>query len=346
MKESLLDIFERVWPSYWEFILNEPTDREQYLTSKRERIKAASEYASSLKALGDDWIEAVNNDVMSLAAPIHFPPSIIFSKDKRKTYRLCVQSFLTDVREAIITHGRTERQLTELLKPITCYLLNIVLSNMVVKESLSKDEAYSEYKQMRLHGFNSVFFPTELFPAQYVLIGYEPEQASTQAPEQASTQASTQAPTQTPEQAPTLEELIKDRKIPTIAKTDKEYLMFGEALRKQYMYLENDCYHWTLPKSLLAYMCGYIYCGDRIKKDEDDNETFIKGGPQFPAKEVTALFSGFDVHNSRYQIIRNYKLKKELPRGRWKINDLIQEFENEKKALIAKQQKSNTHPIN
>ena len=319
MKESLLDIFERVWPSYWEFILNEPTDKEQYLTAKRERIKAVSEYASSLKALGDDWIEAVNNDVMSLAAPIHFPPSIIFSKDKRKTYRLCVQSFLTDVREAIITHGRTERQLTELLKPITCYLLNIVLSNMVVKESLSKDEAYSECKQMRLHGFNSVFFPTELFPAQYVLIGYEPEQASTQ----------------TPEQASTLEELIKDRKIPTIAKTDKEYIMFGEALRREYMYLENGCYHWNLTKSLLAYMCGYIYCGDRIKENEEDgNETYKKGSTQLPAQEVNALFSGVAVDASRNVI--------HLPKNRWKINDLIKEYENKKKALIANQQKQST----
>ena len=132
-----------------------------------------------------------------------------------------------------------------------------------------------------------------------------------------------------------IEELIKDRKIPTIAKTDKEYIMFGEALRREYMYLENGCYHWNLTKSLLAYMCGYIYCGDRIKENEEDgNETYKKGSTQLPAQEVNALFSGVAVDASRNVI--------HLPKNRWKINDLIKEYENKKKALIANQQKQST----
>ena len=104
--------------------------------------------------------------------------------------------------------------------------------------------------------------------------------------------------------------------IPTIHDTDKERLVFGNALQKQYMTLQNGCYKWILRKSLLAYMCGRLYCGDRIKEDDSDYSTeYIKGKTQMPAKEVKALF-GDDVASNRYQI-------RTPPRDSWKIDELF-----------------------
>ncbi len=104
--------------------------------------------------------------------------------------------------------------------------------------------------------------------------------------------------------------------IPTIHDTDKERLVFGNALQKQYMTLQNGCYKWILSKSLLAYMCGRLYCGDRIKEDDSDYSTeYIKGTIQMPAQEVKALF-GADVASNRYSIHTP-------PRNSWKIDELF-----------------------
>lgn len=106
------------------------------------------------------------------------------------------------------------------------------------------------------------------------------------------------------------------QEIQTIHDTDKERLVFGNALQKQYMTLQNGCYKWILRKSLLAYMCGRLYCGDRIKEDDSDYSTeYIKGKNQMPAKEVKALF-GDDVASNRYSI-------RTPPRDSWKIDELF-----------------------
>ena len=106
--------------------------------------------------------------------------------------------------------------------------------------------------------------------------------------------------------------------IPTINDTDKEKLVFGNALQKQYMSLNNGSYKWTLKKSLLAYMCGRLYCGDRIKEDKIDySQKYIKGNTQMPAQEVKALF-GVDVASNRYSI-------KAPPRNSWKVDELFKD---------------------
>lgn len=323
MKESLIDIFERVWENYNDFFTKTETDKEHYLTAKRKRTEVASEYASSLLALGNNWVEAVNNDVMSLAVPIHYPPSQK-SKEKQKIFRDCVSVFLEDVGRAIYSLKKTE---LKKLKPLTRYLLGYdELTYMEIKEDLSRDEANSEYNRMKQKGLTDVcYFPTEISPAKYMVFGYNPqthqEQAST--PDQATGQASTQ------NQAPSLEELIKDKIIPTIAQTDKEFLMFGGALRKQYMYLENGSYHWNLSKSLLSFMCGYIYCGDRITEDGDGNRIYKKGYTQLPANDINKLFPDMNVDSNRNSL-------KKPPRNYWKIEDLI---EDTKKALDIIKQK-------
>ena len=51
------------------------------------------------------------------------------------------------------------------------------------------------------------------------------------------------------------------QQILTINNTTKEKMVFGRALAKEYMELINGCYMWKKSKSLLAYMCGRLYCG-------------------------------------------------------------------------------------
>lgn len=105
-------------------------------------------------------------------------------------------------------------------------------------------------------------------------------------------------------------------KILTINDTDREREVFGNALKKQYMTLHNGSYKWVLSKSLLAYMCGRLYCGDRIREDTNDyNSKYIKGSNQMPAREVKALF-GVDVASNRYSI-------KTPPRNSWKVDELF-----------------------
>lgn len=106
--------------------------------------------------------------------------------------------------------------------------------------------------------------------------------------------------------------------IPTIKDTDKERFVFRNALQKQYMTLQSGCYKWCLNKTLLAYMCGRLYCGDRIKEDVIDySKVYIKGKTQMPAQEVKALFGGVDVAANRYSI-------KAPPRNSWKVDELFE----------------------
>lgn len=130
-------------------------------------------------------------------------------------------------------------------------------------------------------------------------------------------QATTDAQSLNPEPQQELQRIEQTAStILTINDTDKEKLVFGNALQKQYMSLDNGSYKWTLSKSLLAYLCGRLYCGDRIKEDESDYRTeYIKGRTQMPAQEVKALF-GVDVASNRYSI-------KTPPRNSWKVDELF-----------------------
>lgn len=109
----------------------------------------------------------------------------------------------------------------------------------------------------------------------------------------------------------------KGKEIPTLKNTDKERLVFGNALMKQYMSLDKDKYKWHKPYNLLAYMCGRLYCGDRVI-DIDDTEELKKGHRQMPRTAVKELFSGIDVANNRYSM-------KEPPTDYWIIDDLFKD---------------------
>ena len=118
---------------------------------------------------------------------------------------------------------------------------------------------------------------------------------------------------QQPQQGEQEQQNEKGKEIPTLKNTDKERLVFGNALMKQYMSLDKDKYKWHKPYNLLAYMCGRLYCGDRVI-DID----LKKGYRQMPRTAVKELFSGIDVANNRYSM-------KEPPTDYWIIDDLFKD---------------------
>lgn len=95
-----------------------------------------------------------------------------------------------------------------------------------------------------------------------------------------------------------------------------ENRIYRRALKKGYIRLDGQD-HYTKGSAtwaLIAYMCGRIYCKDRVKGDY----TLFKGR-NFPAKQVKELFNSVDIANHRDQ------LKDKPPRNYSKIDEL---FEN------------------
>lgn len=109
---------------------------------------------------------------------------------------------------------------------------------------------------------------------------------------------------------------VEPHQIPIITGTEQEIAIFAKAISKGYMVQNGNGYKWNLTKSLCAYMCGRLYCGDWIKEDETDySRELIKGYAQLPRKELKGLF-GFDVGANRGTM-------KEPPRNVYKIEDLF-----------------------
>ena len=99
------------------------------------------------------------------------------------------------------------------------------------------------------------------------------------------------------------EALQQPIRIITINNTDLEISVFGKAITKVYITLKPDgTYEWNKTNRLLAYMCGRLYCGDRIREDKSDYTTgYKKGRGKLPAKELKNLF-GVDVGKTRDNI--------------------------------------------
>ena len=91
--------------------------------------------------------------------------------------------------------------------------------------------------------------------------------------------------------------------IPTVHGLKDEFLVYSKAIEKGYMTLENGCYKWTLAKNLLAYMCGRLYCNDKIRDETNDyTQKYIKGKVRkMPQTELKKLFN-YDVADARHQI--------------------------------------------
>jgi hypothetical protein len=187
MKGSLFDIFQRHRDCY--DFRKDPTIEEQQANPEarqlmaerfRERKQAASEYASSLIPLGNDWIEAVKHDVNKLATTL--PPSLHFNKAEREAYRDGVEDFLLDVAAALREHGKGKFLNDEYFDPVTLYRFGIEYSRNEIRKGLSTENAEQMYKAMKQRYSQVYCFPDlfSMFPATYTVMGCKAK-ASTQA---------------------------------------------------------------------------------------------------------------------------------------------------------------------
>ena len=208
MKESLFDIFQRHWDCYDH--RKDPTIEEQQAKPEarqlmadrfRERKQAASEYASSLIPLGNDWIEAVKHDVEQLTKRL--PPSLHFNKAEREAYRDGVEDFLLNVAAALREHGKGKFLNREYFDPITLYRFGIATDWEPPQTGLTKDEAEQMCKDTKQLYFPDLF---SMFPTTYTVLRYKPK-ASTPAQPQKKPDSgkngsgagnNTTAPTETP----------------------------------------------------------------------------------------------------------------------------------------------------
>ena len=146
----------------------------------REGKQAASEYASNLIPLGNDWIEAVKHDVEKLTQSL--PPSLHFDRAEREAYRDGVEDFLLKVAAALREHGKGKFLNSDYFDPVTLYRFGIFSEWEPPQTGLTKDEAEQTYKDMKQRYSKVYCFPDlfTMFPATYTVLGYKPK-ASTPA---------------------------------------------------------------------------------------------------------------------------------------------------------------------
>lgn len=91
--------------------------------------------------------------------------------------------------------------------------------------------------------------------------------------------------------------------IPDELNTDKAKKIYPKAVKAELMQPLSDGsgYQWNGSNALLAYLCGKIYCGDRIEQDTVSKEWILKRGETFFPE--TALMSFFV--NKEKQPIKN-----------------------------------------
>lgn len=109
--------------------------------------------------------------------------------------------------------------------------------------------------------------------------------------------------------------------LPDNLNTDDAKKMFEKAVKAGLMQPLKDKggYQWNKGNALLAYFCGKIYCGDRLKQDDVTKELVIKrGGVFFPEAALNSFFlnnKGENIKNlgqSRLQILRPPKGYKDI----------------------------------
>lgn len=76
--------------------------------------------------------------------------------------------------------------------------------------------------------------------------------------------------------------------------------IFAKAIEAGYMEEVGSHYEWKNTKTLLAYMCGRIYCGDYPEYSKYEQKTFWEfGNGLFPDVELNALFEQTGIGQSR-----------------------------------------------
>lgn len=133
-------------------------------------------------------------------------------------------------------------------------------------------------------------------------------------------------------------EIVKEQ-LPTIYDDEEmknlEQRVFYNAINKKYMVLRDDekAYIWKENKqlNLLAYMCGRLYCDDKVVQRQDRygkyHKKVIKGGRMKKASSIKDLFNGIDIANNRYQLLRN----ENVPEGYRLIDNLFEQEKNSEK---------------
>ncbi len=223
MKESLFDIFQKHRDCY--DYRKDPTIEEQQANPEarqlmaerfRERKQTASEYASSLIPLGNDWIEAVKYEVDYLTKSGNLPRSLYFNKAEREAYRDAVEDFLREVAAALREHGKGKFLNHEYFDPVTLYRFGIGTGWEEPQTGLSQDEAKQMATEMKQRYSQVYCFPDlfSMFPATYTVLGYKAK-ASTPAQAQNKADGSTKgtgmgnSTTANPETPPAAQETPK-----------------------------------------------------------------------------------------------------------------------------------------
>ncbi len=268
---------------------------------KQEMAQASADFAIRLTQLGERWRNAVEKNIEKL----HTTASVraVSNKARCERYRDALKEFSICVRLAL-ENIFTKSELND-LHPLTRYWLGTEeLRTMVVHTELSKEEAGDVYKN-KLQSFPVRRMFLEIpFLGRYTVFGYKGK-----ATDEASTPEG-QQPAGNEDEA----------SIPTIHPINNdlgalENLIYRRALKKGYIRLDGQD-HYTKGSAtwaLIAYMCGRIYCKDRVKEDY----TLFKGR-NFPAQQVKELFNGVDIANHRDQLDKD-----KPPRNYSKIDELF-----------------------
>jgi hypothetical protein len=118
-----------------------------------------------------------------------------------------------------------------------------------------------------------------------------------------------------------LKSLLKEpqQEIPKGLQTDEAKTIFEKAVQAGLMVItETGCYQWQKSTALLAYMCGRLFCGDRIVKDIAGEDVIQKGSDYFPETALNQLFQTKNLGQSHQQL-----KDKRPPRGHECVDDLF-----------------------
>lgn len=105
--------------------------------------------------------------------------------------------------------------------------------------------------------------------------------------------------------------------------TPKQQQAFSLAVERGYMTRGDDgTYQWQLPKVLLAYFLGRLFCGDYISTDNvAHRKEWTAGSKDLPERQLVRLLGLRAIAANR-----RTRLGKSMPNGYEKIEDLIDEI--------------------
>jgi hypothetical protein len=107
--------------------------------------------------------------------------------------------------------------------------------------------------------------------------------------------------------------------IPEELQTDEAKAIFAKAIKAGLMEsTKTGLYQWKKSTALLAYMCGRLYCGDKIVKDIAGDDVIQRGCDYFPETDLNRLFQTKNLGQSHQQL-----KNKRPPRGHECVDDLF-----------------------